>query len=71
LAVVRMRSLVFAATCCESGASFKTMETVEAEKPDSRATSRMVTCRDGCLRLIKQLTSEVDDLFPRYPGLSR
>src|SRR5690348_10868638 len=44
--MARTRSRVAAATFCERGASFNTMETVETEKPQARAMSSRVAWLD-------------------------
>ena len=57
-AVLRMCSFVFAATWRESGASFSTIETVDAENPLARATSRSVTWVDVVFRGATESASE-------------
>src|ERR1035437_4358167 len=67
-----MCSFVFAATYLESGAQFKTMETVEVENPLARATSARVTWVDLFLRVTTIASKRIElmrVLLILYPEL--
>src|ERR1035437_1307713 len=77
-AMARICWRVAAATFCESGASLSTIETVDTENPQARATSSNVTCPDFrwatfpsprcCLPRSLLRVRRLSDILPQRPG---